>query len=576
VREGGRGTGEEGRGGEGPGGGTLRRHRRPPFLACLLVLVFAGYPAGAAPLVSLKIPPGSKQTSELTALASKLELAVREMAARVPVELKAPITVTVEPDYVSQGLHAGEIGEAVRGRDADLLLVYNPADLPAYRYALAGVLLDRAGLAAKLPPGLARGAALWLSRDWYGKPYPDWLPRLAAARVLPDAAELLAGQEPAGTSILLEAPAAAMVVDRLSGATLAARLARLPEGEKIRDILQRLGTAPGASAAAGRPAPARSEFLKGVSLAMMNRLEGGYHAPAAERQLEALQRLGANAVSLMPFAFQRAPDRPELRFLSHGPASETDIGLIHAARSARARGIRVLWKPHLWVGGGSWTGEIAMKSEADWAAWWKGYRRYILHHALLAQWAGADLFCAGVELSKTIGREAEWRELIAAVRAFFPGPVTYAANWYGDLESVRFWDQLDFVGVDAYFPLAAAPGADRAALQKGAQLVAGRLARAARRSDRPVLLTEVGFAARREAWMSPHLEGGEYSEEDQAAAYEALFGALGRQPWLAGTFVWKAFSSGGGEGDRRRGSASDFRFQGRKAEAVISRYYSSK
>jgi hypothetical protein len=545
--------------------------RRPRIFSFLLLLILARSEASAATHVVLKATSAQRESPELAALASRLDLAVQEMAARVPVELAAPITVTVEPDYVSQGRQAGEIGEAVRGRDSDLLLVYNLADLPAYRYALAGVLLDRAGLAKRLPPALARGAALWLSRDWYGKPYPDWLPLLAAARVLPDPGELLAAQEPPGISILLATPAAAAVVDRLPGATLAAKLARLPEAERVREILQRIGAAP-VPAAPPRPAPARSEFLKGVSLAMMNRLEGGYHAPSVERQLDAFKRLGANAVSLMPFAFQPGPDRPELRFLSHGPASETDIGLIHAAREARSRGVRVLWKPHIWVGGGSWTGEIAMKSEADWAAWWKSYRRYVLHHALLARWAGADLFCAGVELSKTIGREAEWRGLIADIRRFFPGEVTYAANWYGDLETVRFWDQLDFVGVDAYFPLAAAPGANRAALAKGAQEVAGRLARAARRFGRPVLLTEVGFAARREAWMSPHLEGGEYSEADQATAYEALFGALGRQPWLAGTFLWKAFSSPEGEGGRR-GSSSDFRFQGRKAESVIGRYY---
>ena len=560
--------------------------RRPRILFFLFLLILARFPAGAAgpqhpageavfggKHVVLHAAPEQKESPELVALTIQLDLAVREMASRVPVELAAPIRITVEPDYVSQGRHAGEIGEAVRGQDADLLLVYNPADLPAYRYALAGVLLDRAGLAKRLPPALARGAALWLSRDWYGKPYPDWLPLLAATRVLPEPGDLLAPQEPAGTSILLSTPVAAAVVDRLPGGTLAARLARLPEAERVREILQRIVAAPGQAMA--HPAPARGEFLKGVSLAMANRLDGGYHAPSVDRQLDAFARLGANAVSLMPFAFQPGADRPELHFLSHGPASETDIGLIHAARDARARGMRVLWKPHIWVGGGSWTGEIAMKGEADWAAWWKSYRRYVLHHALLARWAGADLFCVGVELSKTIGREAEWRDLIAAVRLVYPGPVTYAANWYGDLETVRFWDQLDYVGVDAYFPLAAAPGADRAALLKGAQEVAGRLARAARRSGRPVLLTEVGFAARREAWMSPHLEGGEYSEDDQATAYEALFGALGRQPWLAGTFLWKAFSSPEGEGGRRR-SASDFRFQGRRAEAVIGHYYSQK
>jgi hypothetical protein len=548
------------------------------FVLLPILAVFQAGEAGPQPPVDravfggksvvLTAPPDQKESPQLVALTIQLDLAVREMAPRVPVELTSPIRVAVEPDYVAQGRRAGEIGEAVRGRDADLLLVYDPADLPAYRYALAGVLLDRAGLAGRLPPALRRGAALWLSRDWYGRPYPDWLPLLAAAHVLPDPGELLAGQDPGDGSILLATPAAAAVVDRLVGATLSARLARLPAAERIREILNGIGAASGQTAAA-RP---RGEFLKGISLAMLNRLEGGYHAPTVERQLDAFARLGANAVSLMPFAFQRAPDRPELRFLNHGPGSETDIGLIHAARAARARGMHVLWKPHVWVGGGSWTGEIAMRSEADWGVWWKSYRRYVLHHALLARWAGADLFCVGVELSKTIGREAEWRDLIAAVRAFFPGEVTYAANWYGDLEAVPFWDRLDLVGVDAYFPLAAAPGADRAALAKGARQVAERLARAARRCGRPVLLTEVGFAARREAWIDPHLEGGEYSEEDQAAAYEALFSALGHPSWLTGTFLWKAFSAPVPDGGKR----ADFRFQGRQAEAVVSRYYGKK
>jgi hypothetical protein len=516
--------------------------------------------------VVLRVPPAEKDRPELSRLAVELDSAVSEMAPHVPVTLASPVTVVVEPDYAAQGRHAGEIGEAVRGRRADLHLVHHPDDLPAYRYALAGVLLDRAGIAGKLPPEIAHGAALWLSRDWYGKPYPEWLPLLAAARVLPEAEEILAQNEPEDGSNLLATPAAAAVIDRLPGATLKERLSHLPSSAKVGEILSSFHPAPEAPAA-----PARKEepFLKGVSLAMLNSLEGGYHAPAVEKQLDALSRLGADAVSLMPFAFQPGADRPELRFLNRGPSSETDIGLVHAARAARARGIRVLWKPHVWVSGASWPGEIAMKSEADWAAWWRSYRRYVLHHALLARWAGADLFCAGVELSKTVGREAEWRDLIAAVRLFYPGPVTYAANWYGDLETVRFWDRLDFIGVDTYFPLAGKPGAGKADLEQGARQVAERLARASRRFNKPVLLTEVGFAAKREAWMEPHVEGGMYSEEDQAAAYEALLAALDHHPWLAGTFVWKAFSGPGSDGGRE----ADFRFQGRKAEGVVSRYY---
>lgn len=531
--------------------------------------------AGLVPLrgdrVTLLVPPGERNRPELARLAADLDRAVAEMAPRVPVTLASPVTVVVEPDHVSQGRHTGEIGEAVSGTRADLHLVYGAADLPAYRFALAQVLLARAGLAGKAPIALERGAALWLSRDWYGRTYPDWLPVLAAARVLPEAGEVLAREEPPDASTLLWTPAAAAVIEKLGGTTATEKLAQTPSPERTTEILAALDRrkADRDVPRTGRALPGRPGFLKGVSLAMRNSLEDGYHSPSVGRQLDALAALGADAVSLMPFAYQPGPARPELRYLNRGPGSETDIGLLHATRLARARGFHVLYKPHLWISDNSWPGDVRMESEKDWQAWWRAYRRYILHHALLANWAGADLFSVGVELSKTVDRDAEWRDLIAATRLFFPRAVTYSGNWYGDLEDVRFWDRLDYMGIDAYFPLSPSPRAGRADLEKGAKEIADRLAAASRRTGKPMILTEVGFAAHRAAWVAPHTEGGEYSEDDQALAYGVLFNALGRPPWLAGTFVWKAFSSPGSEG----GSDADFRFLGRKAEREVREYY---
>ena len=520
--------------------------------------------------VVLRVPAGEKQRPEMARLAADLDRAAGEMAPRVPVALAEPVVVILETDFVAQGRHTGEVGEAVVDEHGDLHIVYHPEDLFAWRYGLARGLLGRAGLAEKVPGEIVRGAALWLSRDWYGKPYPEWLPVFAAARVLPEAGQLLAEREPADASGLLWTPAAAAVVDRLPGATVAEKLARAPEAGRVAEILAQIESSAGpplrTSGGAG------TSFLAGISLAMLNSLEAGYHAPGLARQLDVLAGLGGNAVSLMPFASQPGPSVPELRFLNDSPGSETDAGLIHATRLSRARGFHVLYKPHLWVSGASWPGEVEMKREEDWARWWRGYRRYILHHAFLARWAGADLFSVGVELSKTTGREAEWRDLIAATRLLFPGKVTYAANWHGDLEQVRFWDALDFVGVDAYFPLAPSPQAGRADLERGARQIADRLAAASRRAGKPVLLTEVGFAARRGAWVAPHEEGGEYSEEDQALAYEALFSALGRPRWLGGAFVWKAFSGGGSDS----GHSADFRFLGRKAEGAVRGYYGAE
>ena len=167
-----------------------------------------------------------------------------------------------------------------------------------------------------------------------------------------------------------------------------------------------------------------------------------------------------------------------------------------------------------------------MTSERDWAAWWRVYRRYVLHHAMLARYAGAELFSVGVELERTVERP-EWAELIAAVRRIYPGAVTYAANWGGGADRAVFWDRLDAVGVDAYYPLAGeTSGVDDRHLDEGARRVVERLEGLARRTGKPLILTEVGFAARRGTWTAPHEEGGEASAEDQARAYRALLGAL--------------------------------------------------
>lgn len=527
-------------------------------------------------------------------LARDLDAALRAMAARVPVAVDEPLIVAVEPDHVAQALRAGAVGEAVPGGPADVHLVLDAADGFAYRHAVAAALLRRAGH-GELPPYLLAGAALWLSGEWYGRPWAAWLPDLAAARVLPTADELLAAEALPDGSRLLWAPVAAALVERLPGETVAEKLSTVPERPVVSAHLAALAAAakggggaaagsrqaPAATrprtpsraiadpAGAGRPAPPQPlpPFLAGVSLAMRNSLDGGYHAPSVSLVLDRLDGLGADAVSLMPFAFQAAPDEPALRYLNGSPRSETDAAMVHAGRRAAERGFTVLWKPQIWLRG-SWPGEVAMADEAAWAAWWRSYRRFVVHQAVLARWSSADLFAVGTELGGTLGHEAEWRRTIAAVRRFFPGPLTYAANWHGDFDRVPFWDALDLLGIDAYQPLAESTEATPAELVAGARAMLAPVAAAARRHGKRALLTEAGYAAHRAAWVAPHEEGGELAPDDQAAAYRALFAALEPRPdWLAGVFLWKAFSDeapGTPPGER-----PDFRFLGRPAEQVV-------
>ena len=190
-------------------------------------------------------PAGESGRPELVRLAADLDRSAAEMAGQLPLAPNAPpVRIAVAPDFVAQARETGEIGPAVLGGRADLSLVYHPDDLFAYRYAVAQVLLARSGSASKQPPWLARGAALWLSGGWYGRPWRDWLPRLAAARALPTAEQLLATEMQPDASVPLWTPAAAAVVDRLPGRTLAEKLARPPAPAAVAALLAELGRLP--------------------------------------------------------------------------------------------------------------------------------------------------------------------------------------------------------------------------------------------------------------------------------------------------------------------------------------------
>jgi hypothetical protein len=297
--------------------------------------------------------------------------------------------------------------------------------------------------------------------------------------------------------------------------------------------------------------------------------------------LDPLAALGVNAISQTPFAFQRDPRAPALDFRApeaplegRGWWGEHAEGVRSVARAARERGIGTLLKPHVWLHG-SWPGEVAMASEADWEAWFARYRAFVLAWARFAAAEGIEGLCVGTELDGTLGREREWRALIAGVRAEFGGLLTYAANWT-HFEAVPFWDALDAIGVNAYFPLseAARPGADE--LVAAWQPAKRRLAALAARRERPVVFTEIGYHPAEGALARPwewDAGGAVLAPECQAAGYEAALRAFLDEPWFGGVFWWKWHA----EPRRPRGSAADtFSPQGLPAEAVLRRFFAAR
>ena len=263
--------------------------------------------------------------------------------------------------------------------------------------------------------------------------------------------------------------------------------------------------------------------------------------------LAPLRDLGSDWISQTPFGWQPAVDRPELRMItaSHlgfGPMwGETDSGLARTTRLARSLGIHSMLKPHLWLRGGEWCGTIRMKNEADWAEWFRRYQDFAVHYARLAEAQGMEIYAVGTELKGTAGREADWRRLIAEVRKVYHGRLTYSANWDGELDSVRFWDALDYIGVQAYYPLSDKDHPTLMDLESGWAPFAQGLEETARRWNRPILFTEVGYKSSEGAARRPWEWEAQGPNDPvlQSNCYEALFASLWGRPWFAGLFLWK-------------------------------------
>jgi hypothetical protein len=291
-------------------------------------------------------------------------------------------------------------------------------------------------------------------------------------------------------------------------------------------------------------------------------------------QLDPLTDLGADWISQTPFGWCRSLVDPDVILASDQRMlwGESDSGLVQTATWARARGIHTLLKPHLWVHHGDWVGHIAMPKDEDWAPWFAAYERFILHYAALAEANHMEALAIGTELGGTTRRTDDWRRLIAHVRSVYHGPITYCANWSDEVERIEFWDALDFIGVQAYYPLAhcANPGAD--SIRAAWMPVVARLEKLSHCTHKPIVFTEVGYksvaGSLREPWAWD--EDGEQDLEIQRQAYEALFGAVWDRPWFGGTFIWK-WHPRLAEGYGRAGN--DFTPQGKPALDVLRRQY---
>lgn len=292
----------------------------------------------------------------------------------------------------------------------------------------------------------------------------------------------------------------------------------------------------------------------------------GYDRPAAGRALDEIRATGAGWVVLTPTCYQR--DLRTAVINCSTAQTATDASLVRAIAAAHRAGLRVMLKPHVDLPSDALDRASIEPARPD--AWFAAYTRMMSRYADIARTSGVEQLAVGTELAGTSGDGVRWRRVIAELRSRYPGPMTYAAN-YDEYTRVAFWDVLDLVGVDAYFPLGEDPTSDVAALEDAWRPIASALEGFARRTGKRILFTEAGYASRRGSTTAPFdwTTSPVRDDAEQAAAYEALLSTFEDRPWFAGVHWWMWDDLPGSGEDQTR----DYTPRGKPAEAVLRRHW---
>jgi len=291
---------------------------------------------------------------------------------------------------------------------------------------------------------------------------------------------------------------------------------------------------------------------------------GNYDTDTSSLELQKMRSAGGNTVQLLVFAYIYRLDAPEIAV----QADHWDPILRGGVIRAKAAGLRTMIKLQMWGPGfsdGKFAADIRMTNDSNWRAFMANYRRYVLHYARLAADTDSDILCIGTEMaqaSRSAITAGDWRALAEEIRSIYSGPLTYAAH-PTEVEELQFWDSLDYIGINGYYPSSKLP----AALEKLEHLSA--------RWNRPVIFTEAGFASSAYALTEPWRAGPYKAPRDsvrldlQAEGWERLLTELWRRNFIWGVYVWKWHPNRTWGGPAN----ADHTPQGKPALNVIRRFF---
>ncbi len=314
-------------------------------------------------------------------------------------------------------------------------------------------------------------------------------------------------------------------------------------------------------------APVPEPRINGVSL-VASRI------PVDSIHVQPLVNINANAAAIMPFGFIRDINNPRIIFNTDRQwFGETREGAKQYIKELYKQGLSVMLKPQIWIWRGEFTGALVMTNEDDWEDLERSYSKFILEYANLAQEMEVAVFCIGTELELFIKNRPEfWYNLIDDIKRVYSGKLTYAANW-DEFWRTPFWDRLDYVGIDAYFPVSDMQTPSIEDCLRGWEFQKIKLAKFSEQMHKPILFTEFGYRSvdytAKEPWRYDRSMTS-VNLEAQSNATEALFQSVWNEPWFAGGYIWKWFVNHEEVGGLKN---NQFTPQNKPVQDVLEVYY---
>jgi len=312
------------------------------------------------------------------------------------------------------------------------------------------------------------------------------------------------------------------------------------------------------------------EFHEGIGYATWSK--SAYLLPESDESIAELASLGGNWMSVLVTWYQSTCWSGDIHM---GEETPSDEAVIHAIREAHKKGLKVMLKPHLDIidtSDGSWRGEIGCLKDPDWEKWFREYTEFLLHYIKIANQEKVEMFCVGTELSTSATVKGYmWSDMIKKLRGRYFGLMTYAAHWDRYMD-IRFWDQLDFIGINAYFPLSKKMKPTYSELMEGWVPWVEEMEAFQKSIGKPVIFPEAGCTSADGAAIRPweHVARGEVNIKLQADYYQAIVDTFWQKEWFYGLYWWYWGTNVHMGGKYNRG----FTPQNKPALDIIKEWYS--